>query len=103
MTQTKDLIKRMADFFKSEEYYEKGEDARLEFSPDDVRCVNRLIQRMSNLDKIKVEINKIELSGIVDKHTMFVRTAEQVKNIALDIIDKYRNEKARVQRVQAAH
>ena len=40
MTQTRDLIKKMADFFTSEDFYEKGEDARLELSPDDVRCMN---------------------------------------------------------------
>ena len=45
MTQTRDLIKKMADFFTGEEFYEKGEDARLELSPDDVRCMNYLIQQ----------------------------------------------------------
>ena len=44
MTQTRDLIKKMADFFTGEEFYEKGEDARLELSPDDVRCVIQLIK-----------------------------------------------------------
>lgn len=48
MTQTKDLIKKMADFFTSEEYYEKGEDARLELSPDDVRCMNEVIKACGN-------------------------------------------------------
>ena len=48
MTQTKDLIKKMADFFKSDEYYEKGEDARLELSPDDVRCMNEIIKACGN-------------------------------------------------------
>ena len=44
MTQTRDLIKKMADFFKDEEFYKKGEDARLELSPDDVRCMYYLIE-----------------------------------------------------------
>ena len=44
MTQTKDLIKKMADFFTSEEYFEKGENARLKLSPDDVRCMNEIIK-----------------------------------------------------------
>lgn len=48
MTQTRDLIKKMADFFTSEEYYEKGEDARLELSPDDVRCMNEVIKACGN-------------------------------------------------------
>ena len=43
MTQTADLIHKMAEFFTSEEFFEKGEDARLELSPDDVRCMNELI------------------------------------------------------------
>jgi len=47
MTQTRDLIKKMADFFTSDEFYEKGEDARLELSPDDVRCMCSLIQEIS--------------------------------------------------------
>ena len=52
MTQTKDLIKKMADFFKGDEYYEKGENARLELSPDDVRCMSNLIHE---LGKYKAE------------------------------------------------
>ena len=46
------------------------------------------------LDSIRAEIDSIELSGLVDGHTkyVFVRTAEQVKNMALDIIDKYKAE-----------
>ena len=55
MTQTKYLLKKIADFFKSEEYYEKGEDARLKLSPDDVRCVNNLIHE---LWKYKAESEK---------------------------------------------
>lgn len=48
MTQTKDLIKKMADFFTGEEFYEKGEDARLELSPDDVRCMNEVVKACGN-------------------------------------------------------
>jgi hypothetical protein len=58
MTQTRDLVKKMADFFKSEEYYEKGEDARLEFSPDDVRCMFHLVD--TALDAIKAVVTEIE-------------------------------------------
>ena len=69
MTQTADLIKKMADFFKGEEYYEKGEDARLELSPDDVRCMNRLIHtcdlvRKNNKNK---EISLQDISQAVLK------------------------------------
>lgn len=44
---------------------------------------------MSTLEKIREEINSIEISGQIDINTSFVRTSEQVKNMALKIIDKY--------------
>ena len=44
------------------------------------------------LDKIRNEIDGIEINGQVDEHTMFIRTGEQVKQMALDIIDKYKAE-----------
>ena len=49
MTQTRDLLKKIADFFTGEEFYEKGEDARLELSPDDVRCMYDLIKQGNNV------------------------------------------------------
>ena len=42
------------------------------------------------LNKIRAEIDGIEINGQVDEHTMFIRTGEQVKKMALQIIDKYR-------------
>ncbi len=54
MTQTRDLLKKIADFFKSEEYYEKGEDARIELSPDDLRCMYLIINQTPE-DKHKAE------------------------------------------------
>ena len=42
------------------------------------------------LDKIRTDINGIEINGLVDEHTMFVRGGEEVKQMALEIIDKYR-------------
>lgn len=42
------------------------------------------------LDKIRAEIYGIEINGQVDEHTMFIRTGEQVKQMTLDIIDRYR-------------
>lgn len=50
------------------------------------------VQQEPVLDKIRVEITNIEISGQIDSHTSFVRTGKQVKNIALEIIDKYRQE-----------
>ena len=44
------------------------------------------------LDKIRTEIDGIEINGRVDEHTLFIRTGEQVKQMTLDIIDKYRKE-----------
>ena len=44
---------------------------------------------MTTLEKIRAEINGIEINGQVDEHTMFIRTGEHVKQMALDIIDKY--------------
>ena len=44
------------------------------------------------LDKIRAEITSIAINGQVDEHTMFIRTGEQVKKMALDIIDKYKAE-----------
>lgn len=41
------------------------------------------------LDEIRAEIDGIEINGQVDEHTSFIRTREQVKQMALDIIDKY--------------
>ena len=65
---------------------------------DDVRCYSILqveealtIQAVpiDVLDKVRAEIDGIEINGQVDEHTMFIRTGEQVKQMALDIIDKY--------------
>lgn len=56
------------------------------------KLILELLEQGSILDKIKDEIDGIELSGYIDDHTMFIRTAEQVKNIVLVIINKYRNE-----------
>ena len=45
------------------------------------------------LEQIRDEIDGIEINGQVDAHTMFIRTGEQVKQIALEIIDKYKGDK----------
>lgn len=46
------------------------------------------------LDEIRAEIAAIAVNGQVDEHTLFMRTGEQVKQMALDIIDKYRTERS---------
>lgn len=49
--------------------------------------------KVDALDKIRAEIDGIEISGQIDIHTAFTRTGEQVKQMALNVIDKYRGEK----------
>lgn len=44
------------------------------------------------LNKIRAEIVEMDLEGRVDAHTLFIRTPEQVKQMALEIIDKYKAE-----------
>lgn len=44
------------------------------------------------LNKIRTEITTIAINGQIDEHTAFVRTAEQIKQMVLDIIDKYKAE-----------
>ena len=44
------------------------------------------------LDKIKAKVAAIAVNGQVDEHTMFIRTGEQVKQMVLNIIDKYKAE-----------
>lgn len=54
------------------------------------KLILELLEQESILDNIRSEIDGIELSGHIDDHTMFVRTADQLKNMVLCIIDKYR-------------
>ena len=46
--------------------------------------------KMKVLEQIRAEIDGIEINGQVDEHTMFIRSGEQVKQMALDIVDKYK-------------
>ena len=41
------------------------------------------------LDKIRAEITAIAINGQVNEHTAFIRTGEQVKQMALEIINKH--------------
>ena len=55
------------------------------------RMVGR-IEKLPTVDvfeQIRAEIDGIEINGQVDEHTMFIRTGEQVKQMALEIIGKY--------------
>ena len=56
------------------------------------RAFKALEERNELLGKIRSEIAAIAINGQVDAHTAFIRTGEQVKQMALDIIDKYRGE-----------
>ena len=60
--------------------YDLSEDCH---SRDCLNCV---------LDKIIAEIERIEICGQIDDHSAFIRSGENVKTMALDIIDKYKAE-----------
>ena len=58
----------------------------------DDEVFDRAIQGIKALTQIEdaiAEIEQIELSGYVENKTMFMRTAEQVKNMALKIIKEH--------------
>lgn len=59
---------------------------------DLVKAVNKTETWECVLNKIRAEITAISISGQADEHTMFIRTGEQVKQMALGIIDKYKAE-----------
>ena len=61
---------------------------RLDMGSDYVKSIANGIP----LDKIRAEINAIEISGQIDEHTLFARSADGVKEMVLNIIDRYRNE-----------
>lgn len=45
-----------------------------------------------DLEQIRAEIDGIEINGQVDEHTMFIRSGVEVKKMALEIIDKYKEQ-----------
>lgn len=59
------------------------------FDIDDVIKLIKKAPTVDVLDKIRSEIDGIEINGRVDEHIMFVRTAEQVKGMTLEIIDRH--------------
>lgn len=52
-------------------------------------CMRILDKQEDAFDKIRAEITAIVINGQVDEHTMFIRTGEYVKQMALEIIDRY--------------
>jgi hypothetical protein len=87
------------------EYYEKNDIVEAIYSyiiyrgtPLDEPFINKSCisegvcheDKVKVLDKIRAEIDGIEINGQVDEHTSFVRTGDHVKQMALEIIDKYR-------------
>lgn len=52
----------------------------------------KALEQTDVLDKIRAEIEAIAINGQVDANTMFIRAGGQVKQMALEIIDKYRKE-----------
>lgn len=73
------------------EYSDIGCD-ECEVTKSQESITNRKKKLEDVLDKIRSEIAAIAMNGIVDEHTMFIRTGEQVRKMALDIIDKYKGE-----------
>ena len=63
--------------------WDKGENTKWELKK------NPIVIERAVLDKIRNEIDEIEINGQVDEHTAFIRTGEQVKQMALNVIDKY--------------
>ena len=57
------------------------------------------IRNGTPLDDIRQEIEDIEISGRIDANTMFVRSASQVKNLALEIIDRNIGERGEHERM----
>ena len=53
-----------------------------------IRTASKLVDDV--LDKIRAEIDGIEITGQIDEHTSFIRTGDSVKKIVLEILDKYR-------------
>lgn len=53
----------------------------------------KIIAQGIPLEQIRAEIDGIEINGQIDEHTSFIRSGEQVKQMALDIIDKYKGDK----------
>lgn len=64
----------------------------LSLSPSDKEQLIKAIMNGIPLDNLRAEIDGIEINGQIDEHTLFIRGAEEVKKMALNIIDKYRNE-----------
>ena len=77
MTQTADLIHKMAEFFKSEEFFEKGEDARLKLSPDDVRCMNEIIKALPSVKpQESCDVPDTNVGDIISKQTVLDTISE---------------------------
>ncbi len=82
------IRERDEDPFMRTEYREQIHEA--------LNMAIKALEQEPTLDKIRAEISAIAINGQVDEHTMFIRTGEQVKQMALDIIDKYKEESEEV-------
>ena len=68
MTTTQGLISKIANFFKSEEYYTKEEKAELILTADDARFIAELIkenQRLKRNQNIPHVINQEEANNLL--------------------------------------
>lgn len=76
------------------------EDVRIAISrmgllriPDEMqKKVDKAIQSGTLFDNLRTEIDNIKVYGQIDEHNLFVRSADEIKKMALIVIDRYRNE-----------
>lgn len=60
---------------------------------DAINNEETIVEAKTDILDIRAEIASIDVNGQDDEHTMFIRTGEQVKQMALNIIDKYNTER----------
>ena len=54
-----------------------------------IKALEKVEKYEKAIEDIKKEIKEIQMQGYVDKNTCFVRDGQCVKNMVLEIIDKY--------------
>ena len=88
-----DCISRRAVLYLKQTFYDNAGYKTDYVDIEDIKELPPVYPKNTDvLDKIRAEIEAISVYGQVDKYTMYTRTGEQVRQVALDIIDKYRKE-----------
>lgn len=78
----KEEMEELWTWMKDEPIFEKITDDLEKMFMDEMKGV---------LDILRAEVAAIDTSGQVDEYTKFIRTGEQIKQMVLDIIDKYKD------------